>query len=676
MKKTIIFYSHNFWWLGHNKRLSLIIRKLLLSFWEKYNCLLLNSWEKQDFLFENINWLKIINLPKYEFENYILIWNHKKIKNLRKIVFQKLFALNIEIESLIVEHYPFWRNFLDEEIKYLIQEFRQYNKNWNVFSSVRDIFDLNSLNEKNLDLFDRILIHSDKKLFNYEKIFQEKICNKIIYTWYVVDYVKKIKQSQQYILITLWGWQDWYNCIELFLSEFKKVWYKGDIYISLWKSYSSYTEEKIKTMFWKDIVIKNYFEDFVNLKINASLVVSMWGYNNLVENLFYKIKTIVYPRTIDNEQQIRLKKFSKITNYMIDWLSTSIDDIKRLLNMKEKKLHNEVDFNWAYFTSNFITNFKKYKYIKIRLTNLCNAKCDMCWVIKREIKSNNIDKIKETIIDFYKLWWEIVNFTWWEPTIYNWFWDLLNLSKSLWLITSVSTNWGTLWDDFIWKIFHNWKKTIDYMDISVDWLYKDHDIKRKYIWLFEKISNNIPKLISNYVFIHINITIRKDNISQLLYIFDYFKKLWVNSISFWMIASDPLNDTSKLIPSKNAVKNFYFFDKELIKKDSRSIKIWFSPDFNWSDFDSFYKSIKWKNAFPKKVGNICLHINFKKEIRVNENWNISPCCIIDDFDEWLWNINTNNLLNIICSKNYEDYLNKKFPNISKACLNCKIEINE
>jgi hypothetical protein len=29
-------------------------------------------------------------------------------------------------------------------------------------------------------------------------------------------------------------------------------------------------------------------------------------------------------------------------------------------------------------------------------------------------------------------------------------------------------------------------------------------------------------------------------------------------------------------------------------------------------------------------------------------------------------------LDILCSRKYEKFLNKTFPNISRACLNCKI----
>ena len=157
-------------------------------------------------------------------------------------------------------------------------------------------------------------------------------------------------------------------------------------------------------------------------------------------------------------------------------------------------------------------------------------------------------------------------------------------------------------------------------------------------------------------------------------IFEYFKKVWVHSVSFWMITSAPINDTTKLIPKKIDLEKFYFHDKKYILSNSWNIKIVISPDYIWWNFNEFMDSIHSKNTFHKNIWNNCNFIKTKKELRINEWWDISPCCEIDDFEEGLWNINKIDLLDVICSKNYEDFLNKRFPNISKACLNCKIEI--
>lgn len=672
MKKNIVFYCHNFWWLWHTRRLSLIISEIINNFWDYYNVIFLNSWIIQEFLFKNIKGVKIINLPNYKIVDYKIV-DWEKVFIYRKNIFERLFSI-WNIEKLIVEHYPFGRNFLNNEIRYLISCYKNYNKNWFVFSSVRDIFDLKALNNKNLDLFDRFLIHGDKNIINYKNIFPENIENKFIYTWYVIDKLTPNRKNEDFILVSLWWWQDWFEYVIKFLSIYKSLNVSYRVLINLWLNYKEENLLKINELWVKDIEITDYFEDFLDLKKKAKLIVSMWWYNNFIENIFYDKVSLIYPRESDDEQQIRLNIFKWIFKNIIDAREIDAIGLEKILFSNKFKNNTKIDFNWAYFSASFIFNYFKYKYIKIRLTNACNAKCSMCWVIKRELKYNNLDNLKKSIIDFYKLWWSVINFTWGEPTIYNWFWDLLKLSKRLWLTTSVSTNWSTLWDCFFENLYFNWIKLIDYIDISIDWLYDLHDKIRSYKGLFKIIDSYISRILENAIYLHINITIRKDNINEMVNIFNYLKNKNVNSISFWMIASDPLNDTSKLIPSIDNLEKLYKINKQYILKNKWNIKIIFSPNYDDWDFVAFAKSIHNKNAFPKKQWEKCFFINKKNEIRINEWWDISPCCIIDDFDEGLWCINREELLSIVCSKKYENFLNRTFPNISKACLNCKIEI--
>ena len=386
-----------------------------------------------------------------------------------------------------------------------------------------------------------------------------EIKKKIIYTWYVVHKNnKKINTKKDFIVISLSWWQDWLEYVFSFLKILKKLDYDLKVYINLWLLYSEENILKLKKSYNYDIEIKDYFENFIELKLSAKLVVSMGSYNNLTENLYYNIKTIVYTRKTDREQISRLNIFKKISENIYKWESLNSVKLRKILEKNIALKKSGINFNWWYFSASFISNFWKYKYLKTRLTNLCNAKCEMCWVIKRKWNYNNNYKLKNSILDFYKIWWNIVNYTWWEPTIYKWFWDLLYLSKKLWLITSVSTNWTTLWDTFFEKLYNNWFRLIDYIDISVDWLYDLQDIRRKYKWLFEKISSNIWKILKNHIYLHINVTIRNDNISEMIDIFNFFKKKKINSISFWMIASDPLNDNTYLIPSIKQLEKILF----------------------------------------------------------------------------------------------------------------------
>jgi predicted glycosyltransferase len=328
MKKNIIFYCHNFWWLWHTKRLSLIIKEILNNFWDFYNVIFLNSWKEQDFLLKDIKWLKVINLPTYHFDNYQII-NWKKQFLLRKIIFKKIFS-TLNVEKLIIEHYPFWRNFLDHEIKYLIWIYKKYNNRWIVFSSVRDIIDINSLNKENLNLFDRFLIHWDKNIINYDNSFDKNIKNNIIYTGYIVDNIKNNYEQKDFILISIWWGQDWFSFIIDFLEKYKQLDLDYKIFVNLWLNYNNKNLEKIKKIAISNIEIKDYFENFIDLKQKARIIVSMWGYNNFLENIYYNKVSLIYSRETDEEQQKRLKLF-KEKGY-------SIYDAKNIKSFKFKNI--------------------------------------------------------------------------------------------------------------------------------------------------------------------------------------------------------------------------------------------------------------------------------------------------------------------------------------------------
>lgn len=674
MKKNIIFYCHNFWWLWHIKRISLIINEILNNFWDQYKVIFLNSWEKQDFLFSKIKNIKIINLPNYSFKDYLII-DWEKISLYRQSIFTKLFSIT-KVESLIIEHYPFWRNFLDLEIKNLISIYKKYNDRWKVFSSLRDILDLSSLNKQNLNLFDRFLIHSDEKIKTFDSFLLDKeIERKFVYTWFVVEDSKILDKEDDIILISIWWWQDWFENILDFLEKYKSIIKDYKILVNLWLLYNLENEEKIRKLWYKNIIIKDYLEDFLEIKKKSKLIVSMWWYNNMIENVYYNKISLIYPRETDEEQKIRLNIFKDLFENIYDARKIDKELLNKILSYNLKQDNSKrFKFSWASFSSFFICNYNKYKYIKIRVTNSCNAKCEMCWVIKRSLQFNDLNNLKKSILDFYKLWWEVVNLTWWEPTIYKWFWDLLKFSKDLWLINSVSTNGSTLWEKFFLNLYFEDKKLIDYIDISIDWLNNLQDTRRKCKWLFKKIDDNLEFLIKNGINLHINVTIRKDNIWEMFDIFCYLKEKNINSISFWMITSDPFFDRKDLYPEKEDLETFFLITKNSIIQNKNDIKVVFSPDYKWWNIDEFIDFISNKNAFPKIEWNKCWFINSKKEIRINEWWDITPCCILDDYDIKLWNINKNWLLNIICSENYYDFLNRRFPYISKACLNCKLEV--
>ncbi len=676
-KKNIVFYGHNFGGLGHTNRLFAIMKDFIKNFWHDYNVIFLQSGKNYAEIFYHPE-IKTIHLPDYMFQDYFVKKNsfNDVIFQKRKKIFEKIFAL-WNIEKFIVEHFPFGRHGMQADFLMAIRLFRQYNSSGYIFSSVRDIFEFQNIFPTILQHFDRFLIHGDEKIVNYNKIFPQEMKHKIYYTGYVLnDFWDITYKNKPHIVISLGGWQDGFEFVCDFLKKCNLLQKCPKIYVALWWQYNSENILKIKEIFSWDIEIKDFFVDFSKLRQEAKMLVSMGGYNSMIESIKFWKTTLVYPRDSDFEQIMRLKVFSKKFYNILDARLLSHEQLQDILENNDWQAWiSFVDINGSYKSASFIYNFWKYHYAKIRLTNRCNATCDMCWVIKRKINDNDLLILKKSIEDFYKIWWKIINFTGWEPTIYKWFWDLVYFAKTLWFVVSLSTNGSTLWENFWQKFSHNDQKNIDYMDISVDALNELQDSIRWVPGLFSKIENNIKEILNRNIYLHINVTIRNDNIFQMKEIFYFFQKIGVQSISFGMVASDPLNDTTALIPNIRQLYQFYCIDVPEIQKNKNSMKVNFSPAYsNEMTFEDFCSSIQNKNAFPKKKGKHCEFIRSKKEIRINEGWLVTPCCILDDYDEGIWNINTTRLINIICSKTYESFLHRTFPNISKACLQCKLEI--
>lgn len=238
--------------------------------------------------------------------------------------------------------------------------------------------------------------------------------------------------------------------MEDFLRKAREVPELGNhtMIVSLGKQYNEDRVALLKELYPFPIECFPYIPDLSALRKQAVLSVSMGGYNNLAEGLSLRNPVIIYPRGTDREQTERLEKFQALGDWIHDGRKITASGIAAILSGKSTgtgtDMAENIRFDGAFHTASFLTNFRRYQYIKIRLTNACNARCDMCGVIQRPWQHNETEKIRESILEFYKIGGGIVNFTGGEPTIHKGFWELLQFAKELGLTTSVSTNGSTL----------------------------------------------------------------------------------------------------------------------------------------------------------------------------------------------------------------------------------------
>ncbi len=303
------------------------------------------------------------------------------------------------------------------------------------------------------------------------------------------------------------------------------------------------------------------------------------------------------------------------------------------------------------------------KYLFWEATLNCNFLCKHCWsnawekhiketLSTQEIKnafldiSNNFDSKKITIA-----------ITWWEPLLRKDLFEVMEYASSLWFYWWMVTNWYLINENLIEKMKKSWMKTID---ISIDWLEKNHDNFRNKIWSFNRNINAL-KLLQKADFLNplrITTTVSKQNIWELEEMYNYFSKIWLKD---WRLLNiDPIwraeNINKELLLSKKQMDILFNFIKEKRKKWKINITTW-CAHFLWDDYEDeirnhFFFCGTWIN-----VGSI-LH-----------NWDIFVCPNVPRIPKLIqWNIKKDLFSDIW--KNKFKYFRNKYRIEDENCKKC------
>lgn len=358
MKKILIYY-HSTLWIWHSKRIFNIANRLVKN--KNIQVFILMSWLDHRFLFDWVQNINVLYLPQVEIIDFKIIndiENNKKLK-LRKIMILKLFE-KYKFDMLIVEYFPFWKKVIKQEIMILMKFYKHF---WwkKIVCSIRDIFEFEKIMLDWLKYFDKILIHWDRNLYNYDRQFKKIWYKNYEYTWYLIENKKidKLKQ-EDFIVVNIWFWVvfDFFENVISFLKIYKKIDKNENnkIIICLWKIFDIKLVNRLKDIY-ENIECYELLDDFIKIKKKARLNVIMWGYNNILENVLYNIKSIVYIKSSNfdwsDEQQIRLQIFEKNTNFIKDWNNISQLWLKKLMNLKNLK-KTKMNFDWIENTNRIV----------------------------------------------------------------------------------------------------------------------------------------------------------------------------------------------------------------------------------------------------------------------------------------------------------------------------------
>lgn len=283
---------------------------------------------------------------------------------------KKIINFNIEQikpEILITEHFPFGLLFENEVID-LMNEVKKHNNNVKIVSSVRDIIDSSNGGKRDGYIceiinkwFDLILVHGDSKFtglsHSFSKINEIKV--KIIHTGYIVRHIQRETSQKNSVLILVavaggrMGTELLDAAINSHLTIRDKIKHRLVLFSGAFQEDLIKLNKKISAINSSEIELHEFnSQTYLNYLSEATLVLSLGGYNSIIESLSLKKRMLVYKRGFkggNEEQDLRIDFFEKNGNLnVITPNDLTTEKLSKLILQKitdTKESHIELDFN-------------------------------------------------------------------------------------------------------------------------------------------------------------------------------------------------------------------------------------------------------------------------------------------------------------------------------------------
>lgn len=147
------------------------------------------------------------------------------------------------------------------------------------------------------------------------------------------------------------------------------------------------------------------------------------------------------------------------------------------------------------------------------VTRKCNLNCKYCYVKDNNKPDLNEEQLKRIIDHLYHLGCRFISFFGGEPTIKNFFINLVEYANKKGIITHVSTNGILLTPKYIDEIG---KAGIDVINLSVDSIFEFDDSKKDYT-KSRIVLNNLIEARKKYGFeINVNLVLTNKNITSTI----------------------------------------------------------------------------------------------------------------------------------------------------------------
>lgn len=269
---------------------------------------------------------------------------------------------NLKPEIIITEHFPFGLLFEDEVVQ-LISSAKSLNSNVKVVCSVRDIIESASGNIKdNITVkllnkwYDLLLIHGDEKYFHLKNTFSRynEISIPNYHTGYIVKSIEqKVKTDnlKPIILASIAGGRLGKELLNVLIKNHsavnKKTTHKLILFTGAFESSFEELVDEIKKLSYNDIELFAFDrESYLGYFSQADLVISLGGYNSIIESISNRKRLLVYQREFtqgNEEQDLRLNLFKEMG--VLNVISSKDLNNCNLADSIIQSLNNNIDRN-------------------------------------------------------------------------------------------------------------------------------------------------------------------------------------------------------------------------------------------------------------------------------------------------------------------------------------------
>lgn len=337
-----LIYSHDTFGLGHFRRCLKIAKALKINYPESSILLVTGQPQAERYLLpEGTDFIKLPAVVKVGDNCYqprSLGGSFENIFELRQnLIFEALRTFQPHL--LLVDHSPLG---MKGEIKKTLLELKNQSHPPSIVLGLRDILDepekvctvweSEGIYPVLDETYDRIFIYGSSEFFDPTSAYRfgEKAKSKTCFTGFISDgnpvsgptRVKKRRFAKQKILLTIGGGEDGMEIVYNYLLMLKE--FGDEIKTTTTIVLGPFMQEKWKRMLNTEAVgLAVRFEEFLPELANhfeqADLVISMGGYNTVVEILSSARKALIIPRVFPRKEQLlRAQRLSKLglVNYI------------------------------------------------------------------------------------------------------------------------------------------------------------------------------------------------------------------------------------------------------------------------------------------------------------------------------------------------------------------------